>query len=566
MRGLRVLLLCACAGLAAAGEAARVLRGPWWWRAPDGAPEIGLAVAGNPALPRSARVGGAEVALAGELLPLPGDPDGAEAVAVLRLPATAAGRIEFALAGRALAIDAARPPATDAAVAVVVAGAAAWPDRAALAAAASAAGREPDTVLILGPGAAARLGSGGWEERLPVAVVAPADPALDAVSGGRAAGWRHGLRVGPLGLPASPDRGRADLALARDLSPWLAYLDAPAGWDPAISRIDPGDVRAVGVLLAACQRLQVPLVLGAGRAGFISEPLALAGVGAVRVQAGGVRYALVAPAPDDGLRAIEAEVALPLEAPQVAVLSADLERLELAIARPGQAGAVRLAWSRGDDPGSGHGDGEAAPFAAELAAAESLATPAAALAIARWTWLTRAALQGSPLPPELAARLRDEAGPAGRALLRRLALAAVEDPRPVLPGDADPQHARDAVLWRMANLRGADAAGWRLQAAASPDPVVLRAILADAARDPARELAPVLVERVRMQADGAPLDADPVDQHRLFAAVFDDVRLSPTLARPWAVALRERVAPLARGPIDRFLARHGAVRPAVEQR
>jgi hypothetical protein len=389
-------------------------------------------------------------------------------------------------------------------------------------------------------------------------VVAPPDSALEACSDGAATTWRHGLRVGLLGLPASPDRGQADLALARDLSPWLVYLDAPAGWDPAISNSQPGEAHSLGVLLAACQRLKVPLALGAGRSGLVSEPLTMQDGGRVVVATGGVRYVLPVPADDDGLAGLPVETALALEQPLLAGLSATLAELRLVLVRPGEADAVHLAWRRAEEPREAP-----AALVGSVTAAESLQTPEVRRALLDWTWLTRRELAAHLPPAEQIARLRDEGGAQGRALARRLALIAVEDPSlAAIPGEPDPLAARDLLLWRLATVRGPEAASWRSQAASTTDPLLLRALLADLARDPARTVLPVLVERLAVQAAGTlPLDPDALDQHRLCAAVFDDVRLSPTPLRPLAIALRERVDPLARGPIERFIARHGEMRP-----
>lgn len=557
MRAVAALIVVAAG--ASAGEAARVVRGPWWWHAADGAPRVAVATAGAPAVPATAQLDGAEVALAGEVLPLADRSDDADHVLVLRLAAGASGGLRALVDGQPVAARLRPPPAPDAPARIALAGGRAWPDRAGLATLGGALGGPPDLVLALGDGAPMRLGTGGWEAEIPVAVVAPAAPALAACTGGQDERWRHGLRVGVLGLPASPDRGRADLALARDLSPWLVYLDVPAGWDPAIGHQRAGDPRDLGVLLAACQRLSVPLALGAGSAGLVSEPLRMQDGGAVGTGPRGVRYVLPVPATDDGLARIGAATALPLEQPLVCGLAAELGTLRLAMARPGEAGAVVLEWRRGEADADG-----AAALARAAAAAEALDAPAARDAIRRWSWLPRQDLAAAMPDPALIARLREEGGAQGRMLARRLALIAAEDPSAAAAagGEPDPLLARDLLLWRIGTVRGADAAGWRLQAAATADPLALRALLADVARDPERQLLPVLVERVRLQAGGElPLDPDPLDQHRLFAAVFDDLRLSPTPLRPWAVALRERADPLARGPIARFLARHGAERP-----
>jgi hypothetical protein len=557
------LLLAVLAQPLAAGEATRLIRGPWWWHDADGAPHIGIAVTGNPTLPAAADLDGKGVALVSSAQALDHDSDGASQVVVMRLPRLSTGTVRLSLGGQPVMVRVRPPPPSNVPARIILAGGRAWPDRAGIEALSRLIGGTPQLVLALGPNVPARLGSGGWEGEIPVVIAAPPDPGLSAACAGEDARWRNGLRVGVLGLPASTDRGRADLALARDLSPWLVYLDIPAGWDPAISQRLRNDPRDLAVLLAACQRLGVPLAIGAGAAGLVSEPLVMDNTGVVHAAADGVRYALPVPAQDDGLALLGPAVATPLEQPLLSALYADIGKLELVFLRPGDADGIRLAWRRGDDPGSGPGRGEAGPLAAAITAAETLDSPAVRSAIERWSWLPRTAIATPAATPDLVARLRDEAGPQGRMLARRLTVVAGDAPAaPVIPGEADPLAQRDLLLWRIATVRGADARGWHNLAAASTDAHVLRAVLADVARDPERELLPVLIERVQRQAAGElPLDGDPVDQHRLFAAVFDEVRLSPTRVRPWAVALRDKADPLARGPIDRFIARHGAERP-----
>lgn len=554
--GIAITLLAA-GGLAAA-ETVRVVRGPWWWFAPDGSPQIGVATAGTPQVPASAELDGTATGVSGEVLALADRTDGADHVLVLRLRAGATGRLRLRIADQPVAATLSRPPAVDASARIALAGARAWPDAAAMSTLGRTLGGAPQLVLALGDGVAPRLGTGGWEADTPVAIVAPASPDLAASSGGVDAAWRHGLRIGLLGLPASPDRGRADLALARDLSPWLVYLDAPAGWDPAIARQHSGDPRDLGVLLAACQRLKVPLILGAGSAGLVSEPLRLLEGGAVEIVPDGVRYVLPVPASDDGLSRISVATALALEQPLTAGLHAELGSLRLVLARPGAADAAELRWDRGTAE-----EADAAALAKTIAAAEALDAPAVRDALRRWTWLPREQLAAALPDGATIERLREEGGAQGRALARRLALIAADDAKAaVADGEPDPLLQRDLLLWRIGTVRGPDAASWRQQAAATTDPMVVRALLADVTRDPERLLLPALVERVRLQAEGKlALDADPLDQHRLFAIVFDDVRLSPTPLRPYAVALRERADALARGPIERFIARHGAERP-----
>ncbi|MBN8527253.1 MAG: hypothetical protein J0M02_18120, partial [Planctomycetes bacterium] len=110
--GIAIILLAAD-GLAAA-ESVRVVRGPWWWFAPDGSPQIGVATAGIPQVPASAELDGAETGLSGEVLALADRTDGADHVLVLRLRAGAAGRLRLRIADQPVAATLRRPPAMDA--------------------------------------------------------------------------------------------------------------------------------------------------------------------------------------------------------------------------------------------------------------------------------------------------------------------------------------------------------------------------------------------------------------------------------------------------------------------
>lgn len=562
-RALLSLIAASLSILATAGEAgldvarnAHLIRGPWWWHGPDGAPCVAIATAGEPERPATMLLEDQPIVVAASVATLADTRDGADHVLTMRLPPGSSGTLRFTVNGEPVHATVSRPLPRNAPVRIALAGGRAWPNRSGLEALGRQLGGPPQAVLALGPDCSRRVGTGGWESELPLAVVAPAEPDLAAATNGQDASWRNGLGLGVLGLPASPERERADLALARDLSPWLVYIDSPAGWDPSIAAHNAGSANAMAVLIAACQRLQVPLILSAGDAGLISEPLALSPGGALGIDPGGVRVAMPLPMPDDTLCGIDDHIALPLEQPLIAGLAADLQYLELVLVRPDAADAIRLRW---DHPAPA--PPETAVLAKRIAASEDLA--AVRDDIARLMWATRAQLATCALPPEAVARLRDEGGAAGRTLARRFVAAVAEDPATVAPpGDPDPQAVRDILMWRISHIRGRAALSWSEAAATSQDAMILRLLLADEARDPARDAHPALVRRVELQASGElPLDPDPLDQQRLFAAVFDDVHASPTTLRPLAVALKDKVSGLGAGPITRFIARHGLVRP-----
>ena len=118
-----------------------------------------------------------------------------------------------------------------------------------------------------------------------------------------------------------------------------------------------------------------------------------------------------------------------------------------------------------------------------------------------------------------------------------------------------------------ANLKSSQARQLqRFGARQVPPQLVISAVLArdliDLSQVLNRQLG-LFIDRLQAQANGTlPFAADPLLQHRLVAAVFDATDLGPTPLRPLAVTLRERLDPLARGPVDRFLAHYGEVRPA----
>ncbi|MCS6970031.1 MAG: hypothetical protein RMM29_05690 [Planctomycetota bacterium] len=544
------LVLLAAVG-ALAGEGA-VLRGPWWWHDAEGAPRLAVALRGE-ATAEALALEGRELAIDAVRHPYR-DGEGAEAVLVLRLPRGSAGALRLRVGGQELGARLRPPLAADAQpVRLALLAAHAWPDAEDWRRLSEALGGEPHLALVLGPGAPAQLGRGGWEGGVPIAIVADDEPGLAAVGDGMPARWRHGLRLGVLGLPAAPDRAQADLAIARDLSPWIVYLDTPAGWDPALSRPRVSGAAEVAGLLAACRRLSVPLVLAGGRVGFVSEPLTVAADGALRVAAEGVRYAALCPAPGDGFARVTTDMAALAEAPLLAGLRADAGQLELVLALP--EGALVLRWRREREP--------PLPLSAlqdRLRSVPSLQE--AADLLEDWLWRPGPEVLAALPDQALLARLRSEGGLRGRWLLQRLARLAWDQPTFAIPGEPDPASARAVLLQRIGAVRGKDAASWRREAAETADPWVLRALFYDLARDPERTALPALRQRVALQAAGQlPLDADPLDQHRLMHAVFDDLTASPTELRPWALALRARVDPLALGPIARFLQRHGEQRP-----
>lgn len=98
--------------------------------------------------------------------------------------------------------------------------------------------------------------------------------------------------------------------------------------------------------------------------------------------------------------------------------------------------------------------------------------------------------------------------------------------------------------------------------ALDPDPRLCLTLLQEAERRQDRRLLGILVQRLTAQAEGTlPLERDETFEHRFLSGVFESPYLSPTPLRPLAQKLKDRVTPLCRGPIERFLTRVGTIRP-----
>ena len=98
--------------------------------------------------------------------------------------------------------------------------------------------------------------------------------------------------------------------------------------------------------------------------------------------------------------------------------------------------------------------------------------------------------------------------------------------------------------------------------ALDPDPRLCLTLLHEAERRQDRRLLSVIVQRLTAQAEGTlPLERDETIEHRFLSGVFESPFLSPTPLRPLAQKLKDRVTPLCRGPIERFLSRAGTIRP-----
>jgi hypothetical protein len=581
----RILILLISATLVSASAtdvAGAVLAGPWMLVREDGGLEIGLELAaGSPhagEVALSCDAAGAPAALPARprwrALRRPGRPASEILSITVAAADTRPGLHHLVCAGHRFELAfPARPGPTDTAR-VAVAGAWNYPSPLDLARLGESLGGPVQLVIALGPQVGERLGSGGWENAIPVLLLGAGEvpagmepaPAIAAIAGETIGQWQLGGRWGVLGLPSAPDTARAGRAIAVDLSPWQVFVEPLASWNPGLlAPGQPAGPAASLPLVAICQHMHVPVILaGGGGAGWVSEPLGL-DHGALAVVPGGTRYLGATPA-GEGLAAMPGEIAAAVDLPALVGLAADPGQLTVALRALGGDELLRLVYLAGESrdhalgPGWGKGDIE------ELKKTWLAGGPAAGQALDDLGWLTARQLAGLHITSdEFAALLSASAtDPRALRLLRRLT-----DVDPVVIGTMQrqlealpPALGRDVVLRQLARTRLLDDSAWTRFVASSRDPLVVRAVLLAYDRRPSDDLLQLLLERVRLQAQGeVPLDQDPLLEHRLLVAVFDATTISPTTLRPLAVALRGKVDRLGRGPLERFIARHGEARP-----
>lgn len=550
-----------------------LLAGPWILAGEDGVLRVGVEVAGSPAMvPVTVTRGGRTVAAKVDLRPLRRPRQPVSTVVGFALP-TGSGPCHFTFADRTLSLTPSDLPSSDTPARVVVVGGWNYPDRNDLVRLEPALGGPVQLVVGVGRGVLERLGSGGWEESLPV-ICLGADEAEDAfrqgILGEAALHWRHGAHWGLLGLPSTADDADAGMAVARDLSRWQAYVSPHGAWDLGLGAPLAAKAPANAVpLLAICQHLRVPLILAAGsRVGWVSEPL-VANQGKPVIRRGGTRYVAAIPG-GEGMAWLPNEVASAIEQPAFIGLAAGPEELVMTAHALGGTELLRLRWSRaaitGGPAGSGFGlddDGNADP---ERLRATWLASDDAGLAARRrLAWFNGADLALFHLADEELPKLvaLASAEPVALRLLRRLAgidpvvLRAAELHLDTQP----PTIIRDAALRHLTGIRPIDDDAWIAFVSRTQDTAVLRAVLHAHDVSDDQDLLRVILARIRLQAAGTvPVESDPMLEHHLLSAAFDATSISPTTLRPLALALRSRLDPLARGPVERFIARHGEVR------
>lgn len=558
--------------------AVTILAGPWMLLGEDGTVRLGAELSGpvdasTIRLDDGKRLATPEVAQRSFRVA-----NRAEATVIeLTLPRTPSGLWSVHLPTRQVTVRMPQAPTRDEVARVAFASATNWPRTQDLVALAESAGGPIQVVVAIGLQSALMLGTGGWESDIPVVIIPQELPTWtrqhdqqDALCRARLGSltthWISGTRWGSLGLPWAVDPAAAARVIARDLSPWEVCLAPGSWWElgllaPRINRTAEG----TEPLIALCRHLQVPLILTMGSgAGWISEPLVVDGE-QVRSARHGTRVIAATPA-GDGVGLLPAHVASVIDDPGVIALVAEPTRLR--VLGQGFSGSqlVNLTLRRSGDGlvGDGVGVPEGDFDVVDLHAKLRLNDDAGAAARARCQWVTKRDLATLHLEsPDLLALLQITEAPGTVPLLRRLTAleelgaTAFTEHRDSLP----PVVLRDLLLRTLARPGSLDAALWTPVIARSDD-VLLMSALIRAHQDHAQPvLLDLLVARVRVLAAGSgPLTGDAMLLHRLMTTVFDSTSLSPTILRPLAVALRPRLSDFTKGPVERFIARHGEVR------
>ena len=469
----------------------------------------------------------------------------------------------------------------DAPARVVVIGPRNYPDREQLQDLGKLLGGPVDMVLGLGRGIERRLGLGGWETDIPLAILAPApagDSPAAAILGPEVATWGSGFDVGALGLVLGRDANALALAVGHSDAAWQVPVLPEAPWDPGLlAPLEQGDIKRIHPWIGVAAPLRLPLILAGGSSsGLLSEPLRLNPKGHLIIDPGGTRYLLATPA-GDGVRSLVSQVALGLDAPGILGLLVTAEAMDAIFLSQGQDQPLRLHWQRPvgsrdevDESGSGWGRGSGAILAKAFREARAadpptdgpldslLLLPRSVLALGEWDTLEALAL----------------ARPEGRAVTAgelRLAERLVADPwflgdQAGLIRRLPPALQRTAIL-RWLGSEEKEMQIWSTLAARCPDDHLLRAIIAAVEADPEARMLDILVQRLVAQSQGAmTVDPDPLLQSRLTGVVFTSPLLSPTPLRALARDLQGKLSELGMQPVRRFLERQGRFRPVVDRK
>ncbi len=414
-----------------------------------------------------------------------------------------------------------------------------------------------DAVAVVGdPGD--RIGLGGWEHRIPLLPVGV--PGHDGPLAHAAAAWRGTLAWGPIGFPLAAQAVQIPERALRTDARWRIPVLAGTPWNPG-GRSTAQDPAVLRLLVIAAQAAGAPLLVAAGDGcGLLSHPLGDVverdrppRLGAL---AGGLRY-LVVDGGGDGPDHLDPLAAVVWERPLVTVLTAGTAALVATAIDPADGStAWSVRWTvdpLGPPSGTGPGTGNPDTMARVWRAGGEGATAA----LEALAWAARIDLERiNPSYPETAAWVADD-GPVGRRLAGRLA----EQPDDLLRGRVRVDLAvAPAWLRRDAILRSLDSEDhglithWDDLAVRIDDAALESALLRRVADD---RILLILLRRLDAMADGAlAMPTDPVRQHRLMTTIGDDPRTGFRAHRAVRL-LRDRLAPLARGPADRYLARSG---------
>ncbi len=552
MRVLSWLVVWWAAALTSCLWTADLRAGPWQVLVGDGSVVVGTRWVVAPGEPLRGTATFADQPLPVAVERFPGG-----AILTVRKPAgLAATAGELVVGDRRLAIPGVQIPAPGTPATVVVLGPGQDLSAAFIAAIQTVAPADAAiAVLLVGGERGDRLESTQRPESWPIILLGEG-PDLLGLERLAPGGVQHALAIfGALGLPTAVTMQEWPRAVARDLSPWTVPVVLGAPWDPALFA-DPARSSAETCrdLVGLFDGLGEPAALLIGsRVGFISEPLGLVASG-ISVRAGGVRLIGASPA-GDGISGLDANVASAIEGDALCVLSADAQLLQLTFVRasPEATSTVPIRWERGRRPalGWGGGDVEAA-------------------------WRTWNADPTTAISTDLAwaiPRTYDVMTP-GSSQREALITAAATDPfaritamRMLVRGDATTSGVEPEWLRRVRVLRDLGARSVHAGSPAAldlPTTADLRLVHAAIRCADGRARGPILdslTRRLHLQATGeVPFASDPLDEHRLVSAVFDASDRSPTPLRALGRALVEKLDPLSRGPVERFLAAAGTFR------
>jgi|GEM_PF-2705769 len=560
MRVLSWLLVWWAAALTSSLWTADLRAGPWQVLAGDGSVVVGTRWVVAP----GESISGV-MTLADQQLPMAVERFPGGAVLTVRKPvALAATAGELLVGDRRLVIPGVQIPAPGTPATVVVLGPGQDLTAAFVTAIQAVAPAESAiAVLLVGGHRSNRIESTQRPGTWPI-ILLGAGPDLIELERLAPGGVQHALATfGALGLPTAVTMLEWPRVVARDLSPWTVPVVTGAPWDPALFA-DPGRSSAETCrdLVGLFDGLGHPAALLIGsRVGFISEPLGLVASG-ISVRAGGVRLIGASPA-GDGVAGLDGHIASAIEGDALGVLSADAQNLRLTFVRAPADPAtdptsypnavVPIRWERGRRPALGWGGGDVE------AAWRSWNTDPTTAISADLAWA---------IP-----RTYDVVTP-GSSQRESLIAAAASDPfarvtatRMLVRGDANTVGVEPEWLRRVRVLRDLGARSVHAGSPAAidlPTTPDLRLVHAAIRCADGRARAPILdslTRRLQLQATGeVPFASDPLDQHRLVSAVFDASDRSPTPLRALGRALVEKLDPLSRGPVERFLAAAGTFR------